>query len=90
VTLSFSLIGGDPDAEPIIYNTLGALPAGTFFDDKSGTFEWTPTFDQAGAYPITFGVTDSSGATDCGAQKSRTLLGSGSTRCRIIRSGLAG
>src|SRR6266571_1101043 len=63
VTLSFSLIGGDPDADPILYRTLSGLPAGAFFDDKSGSFEWTPTFDQAGEYPVTFGVTDASGAT---------------------------
>src|SRR6266571_4300197 len=64
VTLSFSLIGGDPDADPILYRTLSGLPAGAFFDDKSGSFEWSPTFDQAGEYPVTFGVTDASGATD--------------------------
>jgi hypothetical protein len=64
VTLSFNLIAGDPDADPIRYSTLTPLPAGAFFDKDNGTFEWTPTFEQAGVYPITFAATDINGATD--------------------------
>src|SRR6266571_1328560 len=63
-TLSFNLIAGDPDADPVLYNTLTTLPAGAFFDEKTGAFEWTPTFDQAADYPIVFGVSDVAGATD--------------------------
>src|SRR5262249_2766928 len=63
VTLSFSLIAGDPDADPIRFSALTPLPQGMFFDKDKGTIEWTPTYDQAGAYPITFAVTDINGAS---------------------------
>src|SRR6266568_2814169 len=64
VTLTFNLTGGDPDADSIRFGALTTLPQGAFFDNDAGTFEWTPTYDQAGVYPITFAVTDINGASD--------------------------
>ena len=62
--LQFTLIGTDPDGDPVIYAPVGALPAGSFFDQASGLFEWTPNFDQAGDYTLRFTATDPGGLKD--------------------------
>jgi len=49
--LSFSVSATDPDGQAITYSVSG-LPAGAIF--TSQTFTWTPSYDQAGAYPVTF------------------------------------
>ena len=41
--------------------THSQLPQGATFDAGNRTFSWTPTYNQAGAYPITFTVTDPEG-----------------------------
>jgi YD repeat-containing protein len=48
----------DPDGDPIASLTASPLPPGATFtpspDNTSGTFSWTPTFAQAGSYPVLF------------------------------------
>ncbi len=62
VLLSFTVSASDADG---VIPTLTALPLPTgasFVDnlDGTGTFSWTPTFDDSGAYAITFTATDDS------------------------------
>ncbi len=56
VNLTFGVSASDPDAT-IPTLTTSTLPTGASFIDNAngtGTFNWTPTFTQAGAYNITF------------------------------------
>jgi hypothetical protein len=60
--LQFTVTASDPDGTTPALTT-SALPTGASFDDHgdgTGTFRWTPTFDQAGSYPITFTASDGS------------------------------
>ena len=57
-TLTFSVSATDPDGDTLTYSATG-LPAGASFDPATRIFTWTPTYDQAGAYPgVTFTATD--------------------------------
>lgn len=56
--LTFGLSGSDPDADPVTY-AADVLPSGASLNPSTGTFSWTPGFDQAGVYMVTFRVTDS-------------------------------
>ena len=56
--LTFTVSGSDPDGDSLTYNVEN-LPAGASFDSNTGEFNWTPGYDQAGAYAnILFTVTD--------------------------------
>ncbi len=66
VNLNFTVTGSDPDGTPPAL-TAEPLPDGanfTDYNDGTATFDWTPTFDQADEYNITFYATDDSGAVD--------------------------
>lgn len=54
--LSFTVSASDPDGDVITYSADG-LPSGAVF--SSQTFSWTPGYDQAGSYQVTFTVSDS-------------------------------
>lgn len=64
--LSFAINASDADGTvPIL--TTSALPgAATFVDSLNGVglFEWTPSFAEAGSYPVTFYATDAAFGTD--------------------------
>ncbi|GAB4369839.1 MAG: hypothetical protein Kow0042_11750 [Calditrichia bacterium] len=71
--LSFPISGSDPDVEDAgkLVFTASNLPEGAVFDSASLSFQWTPTFEQAGEYPgITFTVSDPQGLSD---QKTITI-----------------
>jgi hypothetical protein len=53
--LSFSISGTDPDGDSLTYSAPG-LPSGASFANR--VFSWTPSYDQAGSYPVTFTVSD--------------------------------
>jgi hypothetical protein len=56
--LGFTLSATDPDNDLLTYSASN-LPPGATFDPLTGTFSWTPGFDQAGVYPsIHFEVSD--------------------------------
>ncbi|MGH8016201.1 MAG: putative Ig domain-containing protein, partial [Candidatus Zixiibacteriota bacterium] len=58
--LTFGISATDPDGTTPNFTT-STLPAGaTFINNGNGTgsFSWTPTFVQAGSYPVTFRATD--------------------------------
>ncbi|MBI1884645.1 MAG: carboxypeptidase regulatory-like domain-containing protein, partial [Chlamydiae bacterium] len=55
--LNFGVSGSDADGDSVSYSATG-LPQGALFDTQSDTFNWTPGYDQAGHYDITFTVSD--------------------------------
>ena len=61
------MTASNSDGLSIVSLTGAPLPAGATFvvnaANTSGTFDWTPSFTQAGCYSITFTATDSNGAT---------------------------
>ncbi len=63
--LEFTVAASDPDKEDagMVALSSSPLPQGATFDVASGTFTWTPTFDQAGDYAVTFSATDPQQAT---------------------------
>ncbi len=66
VNLSFGVSATDPDGT-IPALTTSTLPAGAAFIDNgdgTGSFSWTPSFDQAGIYDVTFYATDDTAAVD--------------------------
>jgi len=56
--LSFTVTASDPDATPIASLIALGLPAGasiaTNAANTSGTVTWTPSYSQAGSYPVVF------------------------------------
>ncbi len=56
-TTTFTITASDPDGGELSYSAT-VLPAGASFDTETRTFSWTPAFDQAGTYNVTFTVTD--------------------------------
>ncbi|HFB68169.1 MAG TPA: tandem-95 repeat protein, partial [Calditrichae bacterium] len=63
--LKFTVQASDPDKEDAgkLQLSASALPEGATFDPATGQFQWTPTFEQAGEYTVTFTVQDAEGAT---------------------------
>ncbi len=58
-TLTFTVSATDSDQGDIITLSANNLPSGASFDSQTGTFSWTPTYEQAGTYPsVTFVATD--------------------------------
>jgi len=60
--LSFKISATDPDGDELSFS-VSNRPAGATFQDQ--TFTWTPTYEQAGTYNLTFTVSDGS-LTDTG------------------------
>ncbi|MBS0640237.1 MAG: putative Ig domain-containing protein, partial [Proteobacteria bacterium] len=61
-TLSFQLTANDPNLDPVSFTAVG-LPRGATLDAKTGVFTWTPGYDQAGRYTVTFTATDGFAST---------------------------
>lgn len=57
--LAISVTGSDADGDPLTYSASG-LPVGATFAGQ--TFQWTPSFDQAGNHMVTFAVSDGQAA----------------------------
>ncbi|MHC4637759.1 MAG: putative Ig domain-containing protein, partial [Planctomycetota bacterium] len=56
--LQFIVTASDPDGDNLTYSASN-LPTGATFDPGTQVFTWTPSYDDAGAYPnVTFTVTD--------------------------------
>ncbi|HWR81753.1 MAG TPA: Ig-like domain-containing protein, partial [Candidatus Deferrimicrobium sp.] len=65
INLTFNVSATDAESTPTF--TTSALPGtATFVDnlDGTGTFNWTPTFTEAGSYPVTFWAVDAALAVD--------------------------
>ncbi|MFO7812759.1 MAG: putative Ig domain-containing protein [Pelovirga sp.] len=56
--LQFS-VSATTESENFVFSATG-LPSGASFDDASRIFRWTPNYDQAGSFTVTFAVTDGS------------------------------
>lgn len=56
--LQFS-VSATTESENFVFSASG-LPSGASFDDASRIFRWTPNYDQAGSFTVTFVVTDGS------------------------------
>ena len=61
--LTFTVKFSDPDVEDKDNITLSAefLPGGATFDPATAVFSWTPTYDQAGVFTVTFKADDGAG-----------------------------
>lgn len=59
--LSFTANAADPDGDLITYSAQN-LPAGAIFTGQA--FSWTPTYEQAGTYQVTFIASDTARAQD--------------------------
>jgi hypothetical protein len=57
VKLQFTVTATDHDGDALTYSA-STLPPGANFDETTKTFQWTPGYDQAGEYTVTFTVTD--------------------------------
>jgi hypothetical protein len=57
--LGFTVHASDPDGDPLTFSA-SSLPSGAALNPATGVFSWTPTFSQAGAYPVHFVVADGS------------------------------
>ena len=66
-SLRFAVAVGDPDGDSVIVAATN-LPAGATFDPVTNSFQWTPTFDQAGLYSVQF-----AGRDDRGGQTTETI-----------------
>jgi len=56
--VSVSIPANDEDQDDQLRFSSDNLPAGASLDESSGTFTWTPDFDQAGDYQISVTVSD--------------------------------
>jgi hypothetical protein len=63
--LNFTATATDADLpnDTLTYS-LKSPPTGATIGNRTGIFDWTPTFGQAGVYPVTVKVTDLDGAAD--------------------------
>jgi YD repeat-containing protein/VCBS repeat-containing protein len=57
VALEFVIAVTDADGDTIAFNAEN-LPAGSTLDPVTGAFSWTPGYEQAGSYQVTFHATD--------------------------------
>ena len=77
VALAVVISALDPEREAISSLAVESLPLGAVFsaapDNQSGTLVWTPAFDQAGSYSVTFTA-------------SNALLGSATTRVTVANT----
>ena len=76
--LSLTLSGSDPDGDALTYSVAGN-PTGSSL--STNVFGWTPGFDQAGSYQVTFTVTDGKGGD---ATETVTITVSDSNRSPIL------
>ncbi len=60
--VQFTVVAGDVDGAPLLYNLVNP-PEGATIDASKGVFSWTPGFGQAGAYNLQFTASDPTGAT---------------------------
>ncbi len=55
--VTFIISAPDPDGDNVTYSSTN-LPAGATLDPSTGSFYWTPAYDQGGNYTVTFLATD--------------------------------
>ena len=84
VLLTFTVTATDPDGGAITSLTAAALPSGAAFASNaahtSGTFDWTPTFAQAGSYAVTFTASNALS----GSASTAILVSSATDRAPVV------
>ena len=60
--ITFRLLASDPDNDAVRFQVRSQLPAGARLDEATGTFRWTPGYNQAGFYQFQIAAIDVSGA----------------------------
>jgi hypothetical protein len=72
--LTFAVEAIDPDgARDVLTYTTSTLPAGATFDPATRTFSWTPGFNQAGSFAVTFTASDGTRAFSLSGTKTVTI-----------------
>jgi hypothetical protein len=61
--LVFLVKATDPDGDIVHFTEIGS-PLGAIFNSTTGNFTWTPNYDQAGNYSVTFVAEDEKGGLD--------------------------
>ena len=79
--ISFTVLASDPNNDTLTYSVTG-LPQGATFNNQTGAFSWTPTYDQAGSHSLMFSAFDGSLRTD----KLMTILVSNVNRLPAFQS----
>jgi VCBS repeat-containing protein/cysteine-rich repeat protein len=63
--VGITIAGSDPDfGDTLSYTMSGNLPGTATLDGVSGVLSWTPDWDEAGEYTVTFKVRDAAGLED--------------------------
>lgn len=67
--LTFTVSATDPDGQTVFLFAANLPQGATFVDhfNNTGTFDWTPSTDQAGSYLVSFLADDDFGGTDQGS-----------------------
>src|SRR3989442_9785248 len=79
--LTFTISATDPDSDTVSYSATG-LPAGATLNATTGAFSWTPGYDQAGSYPVTFTATDN-GSPALSASEAITITVTNTNRAPV-------
>ena len=88
-TLSFTVVGTDPDTDPLTY-TSDSLPAGATLDPATGVFSWKPTDADVGDHAgITITVQDN-GTPPLTDTETITISVSEAPKCGLFRGSLTG
>src|SRR2546428_11701802 len=80
--LTFTVAASDADGDGLTYSASG-LPAGASFDAATKTFSWTPAFDQAGPYSVTFTASDN-GAPALAASETIAITIANTNRAPVL------
>jgi len=73
--LEFTVTATDPNLADVLTLDVEGLPEGAAFDAETGVFSWTPAEEDAGAYELTFTVTDLFGPESDSETITLTVLG---------------
>ncbi|MBI1762031.1 MAG: tandem-95 repeat protein, partial [Acidobacteria bacterium] len=84
-TLTFTISATDVDTGQTLKFTAASVPSGASFNDATRTFAWTPNFDQAGTYTVSFTVMDN-GAPVGSDTKSVTITVTDVNRAPVARA----
>ncbi len=84
--LSFGVEATDPDGDALTYSA-SDLPAGASFDAETQQFSWTPDYDQAGEYTVTFTASDGTHSYNLSATKSVTITVGDVNRAPVFTAG---